>query len=172
VASYRVVYPDGSTQELVGDSAPEIDAESSTPDGQRVVARYVRSKERGGGPTVYLDSAPGSEARPRKLISFVIRGSRCPVTLAEAAELGDRTRRFSGGAAGSPATAVAGRIEDLIEARPGDAGELNLHESEESALRWVIYQWLIDVGARHLPERIMELRYGLYVGSEAADETG
>jgi hypothetical protein len=168
VASYRVVYPDGSTQELVGSSAPEIDDEIVTPDGECLVARYVQRSR--GAPTVYLDPAPGDQTRPRKHILVVVRGSRCPLTLAEAAELADRTRRFSGDAADSPATAVAAEIEQLIEGERGGTGELRLRESEESALRWVIYQWLIDVGARHLPERILELRHGLYVESEADDE--
>ena len=65
---------------------------------------------------------------------------------------------------------MAVRIERLIDRRPGKACELSLHESEESALRWVIYEWLIDVGTRRLPERILALRYGLYVGSDAEDQ--
>ena len=166
MASYRVVYPDGSTQDLAGGSDPKVDGEIVCPDGQRLVARYVQGKELGGGPTVYCDPAPGNEARPRKLIVFVVRGARFPLTVAEAAELCDRTKRFSGGAAASPATAVAARVEPLVEEHSRDAGELNLLESEESALRWVIYGWLIDVGAHHLPERILDLRRALYVESE------
>lgn len=166
MASYRVVYPDGSTQDLADGGDPKINDEIVTPDGQRLVARYLRQKELGGEPTVYCDPGPGDDARPRKLIFFVVRGARCPLTVAEAAELCDRTKRFSGGAAASPATAVARRMEQLAEEHSGDACELNLLESEESALRWVIYGWLIDVGARHLPERILELRHGLYVESE------
>jgi hypothetical protein len=169
VASYRVVYPDGSTRELVGSSAPDIDDEVVTPDGDHLAARYVQRDERGGAPTVYVEPASESETRPRKRIVLVIRGSRCPLTLAEAAELCDRTRRFGGGAPDSPATAVAAGIEQLIEGRRGATSDLSLLESEESALRWVIYQWLIDVGARRLPERIMHLRRGLYVEPEADD---
>jgi hypothetical protein len=166
VASYRVVFPDGSTQDLVGDSDPKLDDEIVAPDGQRLVARYVRSKEPGGEPTVYLDPATGDEAQPRKLIFFIVRGARCPLTVAEAAELCDRTKRFSGGAAASPATAIAARVEQLVEEQSGDPCRLELLESEESALRWVIYEWLIEVGARHLPDRILELRHALYVEAE------
>lgn len=118
-------------------------------------------------PTVYVE--PETETRPPRHIVFVVRGSRWPLTLAEAAELCDRMRRFGGGAPDSPATAVAAGIEQLIDGRRGAASDLNLLESEESALRWVIYQWLIDVGARRLPERIMQLRRGLYVELEGDD---
>jgi hypothetical protein len=168
MASYRVVWPDGSAQDLVGSNEPKLDEEIVTADGQHLVARYVRRKEPGGEPTVYCDPAPASRARPRKLIFVVVRGSRYPLTLAETAELADRTSRFGGGATDSPATAIAVGLERLLREHPGEAGETDLLESEESALRWVIYQWLIDVGARRLPDRILDLRRGLYVESEDA----
>jgi hypothetical protein len=156
-----LVYPDGSTEDLVGSDINVGDALSAR-DGHSYVVSYVRVEFLEETKTAYLDPDPLEEARPRKVAFFVADGAKFPLSLPELAELRDRTRSMSAGRLESPTTAVAVRLEQLMEEAPGESPEMSLLDSEKSSLRWVIEGWLMEVGATRFPERVMDLRYALH----------
>jgi hypothetical protein len=157
----RVFYPDGSSDNLVG-SDIAVGDEISAPNGHNYLVSYVRVEFMAETKVAYLDPDPSEPARPRKVAFFVVNGAKFPLTLPELAELRDRLRRTSGSALESPPTAVAVRVEQLMEEMPGESPAMDLFDSEEASLRWVIEGWLMEVGAQRLPDRVMDLRYALH----------
>jgi len=158
---FRVVYPDGSTDDLVGSDINVGDL-LSAPDGHSCIVSYVRVEFLEETKTAYLDPDTSEEARPRKVAFFVVDGAKYPLTLPELAELRDRLRRMSGGSLENPTTAVAVRVEQLMEEVPSESPEMSLLDSEKSSLRWVIEEWVMQEGASGTPQRLMDLRYALH----------
>ena len=62
------------------------------------------------------------------------------------------------------------RFEQLIEDSVGAPAPMLFLDSEKTALRLVIEEWLMDVGAVEIPPRVMDLRYSLF--GEAEDSAG
>jgi hypothetical protein len=156
VAAFRVVYPDGSTDELDGSEGPAV-GDVLSAGSQPLVVRYVQRKD--GRTVAYLDP-DHDNLTMRKMSTFVVDGVELRLSLAETAELADRVRRFSYGDPGHPATAVAARLEQLVEEDAETRADLL--DSEKSMLRLAIEDWLVQLGAQGLPQRVMRLRLALH----------
>jgi hypothetical protein len=154
---FTVVYPDGSRDDLVGVTDINV-GDLVGGDGPRggIVAYMTRLYDK---PTVaYLDPINPDEEL-RKVVFFVVNGASFPITIREAALLRDALRLRAGGDVGHPATAAAVRIEQLIEEPPGESPRMEMTDAEEVTLRHTIEEMVIE--GRELPERLMDLRYGL-----------
>jgi hypothetical protein len=144
VSGYRLVFPTGSVAARDG-RVPKVGYDV---DGYRV--DFVR--ERDGETLVFLGLHYGA-VDVVKLVYLEVDGEPYPVTLAEAAKLADRARTLSGGNVGLPLTAVAVRLEQLVE-EGLDNPAMAMLESEQLALRAVIARWGID---ETLPMRVVAL---------------
>jgi hypothetical protein len=153
VANFILVFPDGRREEMTG---PRVSEKGSILTGG--VVSYV-SRPYGKEPVVYLDPIGTGLA---KMTTFVVDGAPFLLSLGEAAELGDRLRLLAGGSLESSSTSVAVRIEQLLEEAIGESPAADFLESEKSALRAAIDEWLLEVGAANLPDRVMDLRYALH----------
>jgi hypothetical protein len=147
VSAYRLVYPDGNAVERDG----EVPTVGYDVDGYRV--DFVR--HRGGGTVIFLGLHYG-QAAVVKLAYVNVGGVPQPLTLAEAAELADRSRAISAGNVELPVHALAVRFEQLVE-EGIELPEMDMSESEQTALRAVIAQWIADDGAEFVPERVRAL---------------
>jgi hypothetical protein len=92
-----------------------------------------------------------------KLVFIEVGAERCPVTLPEAAELADRARALSGGNLELPHTALAVRLEQLVE-EGVEVPVMSMLESEWTALRVIIARWGVD---ETLPMRVAALHEAL-----------
>lgn len=155
------MYPDGAAEEI-GPTDRPVDRGDMlwTPRGDFEVA-YVATSTASDVAIIYL-AVLTAEAIKAKKIFFNVDGGTFPLLLSEAAELADRLRRKSGGDAGSPKTAMAARIEQHLEKAPREGLRMRLTDEEMSTLRWAIEEWLTEVGTMALPERVMDLRFGLH----------
>jgi hypothetical protein len=147
VSAYRLVYPDGDAVEREG----QVPAVGYDVDGYRV--DFVR--HRGGETVVFLGLHYGQSAVV-KLAYVNVGGVPRPLTLAEAAELAERSRAVSGGHVELPIHALAVRFEQLVE-EGVELPEMDMSNSEQVALRAVIRQWIADDGAEFVPMRVREL---------------
>ena len=147
---FRVVYPHGAVESASAVSVPDIGSEYG---GYRVdfIGRGPRDET-----TVYLGLFHG-QAEVVKLVFLRANGEKCPITLAEAAELAHRLRKASAGRLASAATTVAVTLEQLVEDPAGSTPEIEFRGSEAAALRDVIEKWLFDSGEPSVPTRVMVL---------------
>jgi hypothetical protein len=148
VSTYKLVYPTGETVQREGDVPPigyDVD---------RFRVDYVRDGD--SGPVVFLGLHFG-QADVVKLVFIEVGAERCPVTLAEAAELADRARALSGGNLELPHTALAVRLEQLVE-EDVEVPVMSMLESEWMTLRGVIARWSVD---ETLPMRVATLHEAL-----------
>jgi hypothetical protein len=167
------VYPDGRREPDVEVERVRVGDTLVTATGDYVVG-YVHRRFSEPRPIAYLSLMPGTTT-VCQLVFFNVNGAQYPLTLAEAAEIGDRLRLMGGGVIGSPTTSAAVRIEQLVEEPPDKSGHAAVFDSETDAMCSAIEGWLLDVGAFDLPERVMELRYALHdeaMGSGDGDEVG
>jgi hypothetical protein len=118
VKDLRIIYPDGSSDVLV-EADISVDDLLATPKGDFAV-RYVRRSFAAEETTAFLGLLPGSTGIS-KVATFVVGGNPSLLSVAEAAELGDRLRRMSTGEVGSPTTAAAVRIESSSTKRSAQA---------------------------------------------------
>ena len=169
VATYRLVFPDGSSEDLVSSSALDGGDTISAPDGRIwIVTRVQPAAEDDVDVVVHVIEAQevGEEKEPRvrleKVVIFVVDGTPYPLTVEEATEIARRLRRLSGGDLENPALGAAVRIEQLIEETAGASPAVTMLESEKGGLRRVIWEWLNEAGAASFPERVMALRYALH----------
>jgi len=146
--SYRLVYPTGDTVARDGELPPV----GYDVDGFRV--DYVRDGD--GVPVVFLGLHYG-QTDLVKLVFIEVGAERCAATLAEAAELADRARALAGGSLEFPHTALAVRLEQLVE-EGVEAPVMSMLESERTALRAVIARWGVD---ETLPMRAAALQEAL-----------
>ena len=153
MVDFRAVYPDGEIYELVGET-PEVGETFYGPNDQGFPVAYIRHTD--AGIVAYLNPPPGETSLVKQI---VVVG--CPLTLAEAAELADRTRTYALGASGSPSLSVAVTLEHLIEEGAGETPPSEFTESEQQVLRAVIEGWLLQVRVTNLPQRVMHLRDNL-----------
>jgi hypothetical protein len=148
MSSYRLVYPTGDIVALEG-RAPRV---GSDVDSFRV--DYVRGSD--DGTVVFLGLHDG-QMDLVKLVFIEVGAERCPLTLAEAAELADRARALSRGNIELPHTALAVRLEQLVE-EGVETPVMSMLESEWMALRAVIARWGAD---ETLPMRVEALHEAL-----------
>jgi len=161
VARLRIVYPDGEAEEIAPTERPVDRGDMLwTPRGDFEVA-YV-AKSAASEETITYLAVLTAEAIKAKKIFFDIDSGTFPLLLPEVAELADRLRRQSGGDTGSPKTALAVRIEQHLEKAARESLRMRLTDEQMSTLRWAIEEWLTEVGATAVPERVVDLRFGLH----------
>lgn len=125
MSSYRLVYPTGDVVAQEG-RVPSVGYDV---DGFRV--DYVRGRD--DGTVVFLGLHYG-QTDVVKLVFIEVGAESCPLTLAEAAELADRARALSHGIIELPHTALAVRLEQLVE-EGEEMPVMSMLESEWMALR-------------------------------------
>jgi len=151
VSIYRLVYPDGNAVDRDGD-APVVGHDV---DGFRV--DFVRRRD--SETVVYLGLHYG-QTDFVKLVFIDVAGERCPLTLAEAAELAERSRAMSLGNIELPLHAVAVRLEQLVE-EGVDLPVMSMLESERTALQAAIARWVTEDSDDFVPMRVRVLRDSL-----------
>lgn len=166
---FRVIYPDGTTDDMVSTGVPRKGERFGSSDDSYTVG-YVDHLET-DVPLVYLDPNT-DEATPRWMIIFDVSGARYPLTLVEAAEFRRRARQYGASRLESPATVVAVRLSQMLEETIEESSPaMTFLDSELEAVRWIIEGWLTDVGATDFPKRVMALRYALFAEANPAPET-
>ena len=154
----QCVYPDGK-RGIIPDSVNLGDVLVGD-DGREYTVEYVDHVFATNTTVAYLDHA--GERVPQKLVHLVMRGTRYPLTLPEAAQLRRRVRVSGDQHPATPATGAAVVLDQLVEDEPGSTPPIDLRPSEYAAIALAIENWLLEGGVDSVPERVMDIRYALH----------